>query len=300
MMEIDQILKQATAYKKSDGVSFALDFLINSFDEIKSDDLPRLLDKIYTYFSKDINNQKVKNFISELINSKKIEQYSGLLSAYYWLLHDYESYKLTLMNQISRVNPKNPWQYCYDLKLLQSSLCNYYNVKGLEKEDNAIQYLYNLISSTFFDVAGELMMYDYNFTGYHSHLRFGSELNFYHPDRLIPLSESVEGWFDDDSDNDSICLKTLKCSMSTDLVTKLIKEIIFFDFPKQLGFNFDILSKKYSDTSSFALSFFSKEEYSDILLLTDKIKDWRIQIADKTVSIATDETNNILKQLYKN
>lgn len=299
-MEIDQVLKQATALKKLNGFSSALDFLINSYDAIKPDDLPRLFDKIYTYFSKDINNQKVRNFISELINSKKIEQYSGLLSAYYWMLHDYESYKLTLMNQISKVNPNNPWQYCYDLKQLQSSLCNYYNVKGLDKEDNAIEYLYNLISSTFFDVAGELMMYDYNFTGYHSHLRFGSELKFYNPDRLIPLSESIEGWFDDDSDNDSICLKTLKCSMPTEQVIKLIKEKIFSDFPKQLGFSIDILSKKYNDTSSFALSFFSKEDYNDIPLLTDKIKDWRIQIAGKTVSIATDETNNILKQLYKN
>lgn len=66
-MEIDQILKQATAYKKSDGFSVALDFLITCYDERKPDDFPRLFDKIYTYFSKDINNQKVRTFISDVL-----------------------------------------------------------------------------------------------------------------------------------------------------------------------------------------------------------------------------------------
>jgi hypothetical protein len=298
-MEIDQILKQATAYKKSDGTTFALDFLIKSYNEILTDDLPKYLDKINTYFSKDINNLQVKQFISELINSNKIEKYSGLLSNYYWILKDYESYKLTIMKQISEVNPNNPWQYCNELKNLQISLCNYYNVKGLDNEEHAIEYLYNLISSLFFDVAGELMMYDYNFTGYHSHLRFGRELKFYYPDRLIPLSESVEKWFVKDSDKGNICLKTMKCTMPTNQVIKLIKESIFSNFPKQVGFNIDILDKNYNDTSTFALSFFNKTEYNDILSLTDKIKNWRIQIADKAVSNATEETNNILKKLYQ-
>jgi hypothetical protein len=298
-MEIDQILKQATAHKKSHGFSYALDFLINSYGDCNSDDLSKLLEKIYTYFSKDINNQNVKIFISELVNSKKIEQYSGLLSTFYWIVKDYESYKLTLMKQISEVNPNNPWQYCYDLKNLQTSLCNYYNIKGLDKEDNAIEYLYNLINSLFFDVAGELMMYDYNFTGYHSHLRFGKELKFYYPERLLPLSELVERWFGKDSDKGNICLRTLKSTLTTNQVIELIKEKIFSDFPKQLGFNINILDKKYNDTSTFALSFFNKEEYKDILSLTDKIKDWRIQIACKTVSIATEESNIILKELYR-
>ena len=86
-MEIDQILKQATAFKRSNGYSYALDFLIGSYDASKPDDLPQLLNKIYTYFSHELNNQKVKEFILQLINSKAIEQYSGLLSSYYRMLH---------------------------------------------------------------------------------------------------------------------------------------------------------------------------------------------------------------------
>lgn len=298
-MEIDEALKQATAYKKSEGFSFALDFLMKNYDENMTDDLPRLLDKIYTYFSKDINNQKVKNFISELINSKKIEQYSGLLSTYYWMLKDYESYKLTLMNQISKVNPNNPWQYCYDLKELQSSLCGYYSVMGLDEEKNAIEYLYNLISSMFFDVACELMVYDSNLTSYHMHLKHGSVLNFYHPERLISLSESINEWFNDDSDDDSKSIKTLKCTVSTEKIIQIIKQKIFSDFPKQLGFKIDILNIEYKDTSKFALTLFRKEVYNDILTLNDNINKWKIQIANKTVNISTNETNNILNQLYK-
>jgi hypothetical protein len=87
--------------------------------------------------------------------------------------------------------------------------------------------------------------------------------------------------------------------MPTDQVTKLIKENIFSNFPKQVGFKIDILDKKFNDTSTFAQSFFNKPEYNDIISLTDKIKNWRIQIAGKAVSNATEETNNILKQLYQ-
>lgn len=299
MEQIDQILKQATAFKKSYGYTYALDFLIGQYDASKPDDLSKLLNKIYKYFSHELNYRKVTEFISQLINSKTIEQYSGLLSSYYWMLQDYKSYKLTIMNQISKVNPNNPWQYCFDLKQFQNSLCKYYHAMGLDQEDNAIEFLYNLISATFFDVAGELMRYSNNFTLYYSHLRFGNEFKFYHPDSLIPLSEYVDGWFDDDSDNNSKCLKVMKCEIQKEKVIQIIKQKIFHDFPIQLGFKIDILDKNCTDSASFALSFFNKQDYNDILGLTDKITEWRIQIAGKTVGIATDETNNILKQIYK-
>ena len=298
-MGINEILKQATEYKKSNGYSYALDYLINSYDANKPDDLQKLLNKIYIYFGYDIENQKVKEFIKQLISSKVLEQYSGLLSNYFRMLQDLESYKLTIMNQISKVNPNNPWQYCYDIGQHHNSLCDYYQGKGLDNENNAIEFLYNLISSTFFDVAGELMMYDKNFTTYHSHLHYGNELRFSYPDRLILLSESVEGMFEDDDDDDSQCLKTLECKIAVEKINELIKQKIFYEFPKQLGFKIDILNKTYSDTANFALSFFEKEDFNDILILADKIKEWKIQIAGKTVSIASDETNNILKELYE-
>ena len=226
-MEIEQVLKQATALKKENGFSSALDFLTGSYDENKPDDLPRLLDKIYTYFYRDLDNRRVKEFVAKLINSKVLEQYSGLLTTYYWILKDYESYRLTIMNQISKVNPNNPWKYCYDLKELLNSLCNYYSVMGLTKEDNAIEYLYNLINSTYFEVAGELMMYEHNFTRLHSRLRSGSELKFHYPEKLIPISESIEGWFNDEADNGCQCLKSIQCTTPTEKVIELIKSIYY-------------------------------------------------------------------------
>lgn len=298
-MEIEQTLKQATAIKKINGYSSAIDFLIASYDKIKPIDLPRLLDKIYTYFNHDLNNQTLKEFIAELVNTKTIEQYSGLLSSYYWILQDFESYKQTIIFQTSKLTLTKPWHYCYDLKLLQKSLCNYYNAMGLDDFHNASEYIYNLISSTFFDVASELMMFDYNFTRFYFHLRQGKELKYYHPDRLIPLNESVEGWFDCDTDNDCRCLKTLNCKVPKEQIIKIIKDKIFYHFPKQLGFKIDILNKDYNDTSTFSLSFFNKNDYIDFDVLNEKINDWKNKMATNTVGIAIAETNDILQRIIR-
>jgi hypothetical protein len=151
--------------------------------------------------------------------------------------------------------------------------------------------------ATYYDVAEELMQFDFNFKHYHSYIRYGNELKFHYPDRLIHLGESIESWFEDDTDDENRCLRTLNCLMPKEQILRLIKEKIFYDFPKHLGFNNDILNEEYNDTSSFVLSFFPKNNFDDILALNEKINEWKIQIAGKTVVYGSEETNNILKTL---
>src|SRR5436853_257940 len=122
-MEGNQILKQATALKKTYGYSYALDYLIGNYKSANVEDLPMLLEKIFTYFKKDTNNNHVIDFVNSLLSSNKIEQYSGMLSSFYLSLKDYESYKLTIMSQLSKVDPNKPWNYCYELHELQKLLC---------------------------------------------------------------------------------------------------------------------------------------------------------------------------------
>ena len=76
-MEIDQILKQATAYKKSDGFSFALDFLINSYHESK----PIGYELLPAFQGQGIMQEatsKVIAFGLDVIGLKAIEAYTHL------------------------------------------------------------------------------------------------------------------------------------------------------------------------------------------------------------------------------
>lgn len=297
-MEIDFVLKESTRIKKENGISEAIEFLIDTQRKLnfKELDFEKLLNKVFVYFKSDISNQKVNLFVSDLVNENPQIEYTLILCDYYWIISDFEKFKNTLINEISLQNPLYPWKYCYSISNLKFKLCEYYLKMGLEKKENSIDYLYNLIGGKYFELASEFILYSRNFNNLFSSLNFNSKLEFYHPDRIIGLNQNLKKIFSEKSIKLQSALEHINCQLSNEKVIDLIEEHLFVIFPKNLGFKIDVLDRSYNDVISFTFSFLSKMDFKNIDILTNKINEWEQGIAFKTVDFADKHSNKLISE----
>jgi hypothetical protein len=298
-MDIQFVLKEATRIKKEEGFTEAIEFLIGTQRKLnfKDGDLEMLLSKVFIYFKNDISNQKVNQFVFDTITENPQIEYRLVLSDFYWLISDFEKFKNTLINEISQQNPLQPWKYCYSISNLKFKLCEYYLKMGLEKKENSIDYLYNLIGGKYFELASEFILYSRNFNNLYSSLNFKAKLEFYHPDRIVGLKQNLQKIFSEKSIKLQSALECINCPLSNEKVIDLIEEHLFVIFPKNLGFKIDVLDRSYNDVISFTFSFLSKMDFKNIDILTSKINEWEVNIAIKTVDFADKHSNKLISDL---
>ncbi|MBK9402368.1 MAG: hypothetical protein IPN36_16445 [Bacteroidetes bacterium] len=275
--------------------------MFGCFDNCQSDDLPIYFNKVNSYLKSDSDIEVVKAFYLSLIDAGKVDEHSFLLSKFYWSIKDYESYKNTIMNAISKPTPLSLGSIIYDLKKFQLNLCEYYKVKGIENRRNAVRFIYSLILSFYFEMANDLMMFENNFTKFQNNLKRGKEMKFFLDYDPIKKCELIKTWFENNSSDTSKCLKALNSNLTTDEIVKLIQLEVFSEFPKQLGFKCKMLLDECDilnfDIKAFCLSFFNFEDFQDILVLSEKVHEWKLMIAVRTVDFASDGANSILKKI---
>jgi hypothetical protein len=301
-MEISEITKRASTIKKTEGTPYALEFLINSFNETWDYyTLKTYFDKLNTYFKKDDKNLAVRAFYQRLIDTRIFDEHSPLLSDYYWILKDYETYKLTVLASNSLLNINDPFQYLSGLNSIESNLQKYYSVTGLEKRQHAIAFLFSLIASEHVKIGKSLMMFDSHFFKYHSYLRWGHEMKPHFNYDFIKWKESISDWFKGKAPEASQCLLTLNSKLSNDEVVELIQNKLFNELPTALGFKFSILmdddAKANFDIKSFCLSSIKAVDFKDILVIDEQIKEWRNMVLEITLDKAYKEPDLILEKI---
>ena len=296
-MDIGTLLKQTTAEKKKGGWKAGIEFLIPYYSKIKEDDKGQYFTKLFTYFSYDPENLLMRNFVQELINTGT-NKYDGIFSQYYFIIKDFEAFHFTINYRINKVNPNKPWQYCYDLSVLYNELCEYHVAIGLEKEDNAIEYIYNFINSNIYIVASELQGFGRNFFFYYSNRIFNNTYKFFHPDRLIPFSLQFAG---DYKENNHLkeCHKTLNIQSTEYEVNKIISELLFEKLPKQSGININVLQNVNGNLEEFCLTYYQKKilESADIFLINNMGDVFAKNVSNTSAKIASDQANEILKNI---
>lgn len=296
-MDINHIIKKSTELKKTSGYNTAINYLISSYHKYKPNEIVNLVDKISSYYKHDLENNNVKDFFDYLTNNI-VDKYSLMFCSYYLIIKDYNSYYQTVSHEISKVNPNDPWKYCYQLKEYKLLICNYYNYVKIDDEKKAADYIYNLITSNYFLVAQDLIANDYNFTLYFNYKNHNIDYEFQPYDRLFNVYNSIDNWFKNEKDLGFIALKQIQNIISNEKIIKLIKDKIFFELPKQLGFKDNLLNTKNINKEEFALTFFDKNDYNNIDLLNEKIKFWKVNIASKTTIISNKGANEIIDYLF--
>ena len=286
-----------TELKKTSGYNTAINFLISSYHKHKPTEIDTLVDKISSYYKHDIDNNNVKVFFDYLTNNK-VEKYSLMFCSYYLITKDFNSYYQTVNHEISKVNPNDAWKYCSQLRDYKLLICKYYNYVKIDDEKKAVDYLYNLITSNYYYVAQDLIAMDQNFGRYYSYKNYNHEYEFQHYDRLINIYNSIDKWFNNEKDLGFIALNQIQSAISIEEIIKLIKDKIFFEFPKQLGFKANLLQTENINKEEFALTFFDKKDYEDRILLEEKIEIWRIKIANNTTNISDKGANEIIDYLF--
>jgi len=297
-LNIDDILKQATALKKENSEDKAIAFLIFTIKDhdILDFDLIRLLQKIRTYIRKSSSDtQKLvielyESLASNAQRNNKVseidlyEEYADLLI----LFGKYSEAEMYISGAIASASPFDATNYLYKASQLYEKRATAILSTNRNDYKKSVDHLYYHLGGHLLTIAWHLFVDGKNNIERFIASQYASSLGFKDFEIFHNIKDSnEESEYPFDNEQNEKAFEIISKGKDIDEFCLLFQEIAFKKYPEAIGFTGDFLNPNFKDLKKFATSF--ANEHGEI--------NFETLVPSKAVFAVDDFVNDYLKRV---
>jgi tetratricopeptide (TPR) repeat protein len=266
ILDIDNILKNATNLKKENSEDIAIEFLILTVkdNDLVDYDLIRLLQKIKTYAKKASGDTKATvidfyaGLVSQVQNNNKVNQID-LLEEYADLLFQlgkFSEAEMYFSGAIASANPYDATNYLYKASQLYKKRATAILASNRNTLKKSIDYLYYHLGGHLLTIAWHLFVDGKSNIMHFISSNYTSTSGFKHFEifqNIKNLDEESKYPFDNEPSENAF--KIISKGKDIDEYCLIFKDIAFRQYPEAFGFKEEFLNPSYNDLKKFATSF---------------------------------------------
>lgn len=297
-VNIDDILKQATALKKQDGIDNTISFLIFTIKENDFLDynLIRLLQKIRTYIkSATADTQKTtiefyETLAATLQKNNKVsqidfyEEYADLLIQ----LGKFSEAEMYISGAIASASPYDATNYLYKASQLYEKRATAILATNRNDFKKSVDHLYYHLGGHLLTIAWHLYVDGKNNIERFIASQYASSLGFKDFEIFHNIKDSnEESEYPFDTEQNETAFNIISKGKDIEKYCTIFQEIAFKKYPEAIGFKEEFLKPDFKDLKKFATSF--ANEHGEI--------NFETTVPSKAVIVVDDFVNEFLKQV---